>query len=154
MSDEILENNDNFDTQKYFDILSSEDTTPSKRVETFIELSNFFVDKDFSNSFKYASLASIVTNVPRADACCCLADRYLMSGEYDWAIIWYKHAMNNACKDECDSTYWTYLPLRNLAQIYYLKGQKEEALKLIETLLLMRENDKDLLELKKIFSGK
>ena len=99
-------------------------------------------------------MASIVTNVPRADACCCLADRYLMSGEYDWAIIWYKHAMNNACKDECDSTYWTYLPLRNLAQIYYLKGQKEEALKLIETLLLMRENDEDLLELKKIFSGK
>jgi Flp pilus assembly protein TadD len=44
--------------------------------------------------------------------------------------------------------------LRNLAQIYYLKGQKEEALKLIETLLLMRENDEDLLELKKIFSGK
>ena len=69
----------NEETNKYFEILESEEASIDQRIEAFINLSNFFVDKDFADSFKYASMATIVTDIPRADACCCLGDRYLMA---------------------------------------------------------------------------
>lgn len=151
MEDIVLNTEESNYTQNLYNILSKEETSEKERVDTFIELSNFFVDKDFSGSFKYASLATVTTNIPRADACCCLGDRYLMSGEFEWAAIWYNHAMHDSLQENCDSKYWTYLPLRNLAQISFSKGNKEEALNLIEALLIMRPKDDDLKSLKELF---
>ena len=134
----------NEEINKYFEILESEEASIDQRVEALINLSNFFVDKDFADSFKYASMATIVTDIPRADACCCLGDRYL----------WYRHALDDALRVGCDCKYWTYLPLIKFAQISFLKKDYDEALNLVEALLLMRKDDTEILELKDIILSK
>lgn len=139
---------------KYFEILESEEASIEQRVEALINLSNFFVDKDFADSFKYASMATIVTDVPRADACCCLGDRYLMANNIKWAKIWYRHACDDALRVGCDCKYWTYLPLIKFAQISFLNKDYDDALNLVEALLLMRKDDTEILELKDIILSK
>lgn len=144
----------NEETNKYFEILESEESSIDQRVEALINLSNFFVDKDFADSFKYASMATIVTDIPRADACCCLGDRYLMANNIKWAKIWYRHALDDALRVGCDCKYWTYLPLIKFAQIDFLKENYDSALNLVEALLLMRKDDTEILELKDIILSK
>lgn len=139
---------------KYFEILESEEASIDQRVEALIDLSNFFVDKDFADSFKYASMATIVTDIPRADACCCLGDRYLMANNIKWAKIWYRHACDDALRVGCDCKYWTYLPLIKFAQISFLNKDYDDALNLVEALLLMRKDDTEILELKDIILSK
>lgn len=151
MTDTLINEEKEESIKIFYQILSDKNSTDNQRVEAFINLSNHYVYSDFSESFKYATLATIVTNIPRADACCCIADKYLMLGEYKWAEIWYKHAMNNSLTKECDSKYWGYIPLRNIAQIKYSNGEKEHALNIIEALLITRPDDEELIELKKIF---
>lgn len=144
----------NEEINEYFKILELEDTSIDQRIEALINLSNFFVDKDFADSFKYASMATIVTDIPRADACCCLGDRYLMANNIKWAKIWYRHASDDALRVGCDCKYWTYLPLMKFAQISFLKKDYDEALNLVEALLLMRKDDTEILEFKDIILSK
>ncbi len=138
----------------YMVVLQDETTSVDIRIDVLIKLSHFFIGKDFSESFKYASLATIITDIPRADACCCLGDMYLIANKIKWAKIWYRHALDDSYREGCDCKYWTYLPLVKFAQIDFMEGQYDSALNLVEALLIMRKDDVDILELKEVILSK
>lgn len=138
----------------YIDTLQDETTSVDIRIDVLIKLSQFFIEKDFSESFKYASFATVITDKPRADACCCLGDMYLFANNIKWAKIWYRHALDDACRVGCDCKYWTYLPLVKFAQIDFIEERYDSALNLVEALLLMRKEDVEILQLKEVILSK
>ena len=106
--------------QYLLDIVSNSTATNSDKIVAFISLSNINNAKgDISEALKYASMATIVTASPRADACCCIGDVYMQLGNTEWAIKWFESAISNVSPD-CESGYYTWIPLMKIAQAHIL----------------------------------
>ena len=107
-------------------ILSEENTKDNDVVTLLIELSDLYDAKgNASEAFKYAAMSTIVTFSPRADACCCLGGRYMVAGNYTWALKWFNNALNNI--SDCDKKYYTWLPILHIAQVHLLNLNFDEA---------------------------
>lgn len=144
---------ENFNLETALKQLSNTEISDSERVSLFIEISNYYVDIDFGESMKYASFATVSTKIPRADACCCIGDRYLLIGEYEWARKWYNNAISNVSHD-IDAMYYGWLPSQKIAQTYLIEGNYTDALKFVETSLILNPKDEECINLKKFIINK
>lgn len=110
-------------------------------VEELINKAMYYKDEanDLNLALKYASLATIVTYSPRADACCLMGEIYLLKGNVEWAIRWYKSALNNITMDMDevipDKSYLTIIPLIKLAFISHGMGEDEKAIEYYDAVL-------------------
>lgn len=127
-----------------------------QKLNEFMALSLQYKDnKDYDNALKYAALASISTDYPRADVCCQMGDVYLERGNLKWAKIWFENAIGNFYIDEngekLDESFYTWIPMLKLSYIMYKLGNIESAVEFNNAVLLIQPENEDALSNAKIF---
>ena len=128
--------------------IQENDKTQDEMVTLFIELSyTFDKEEEYGEALKYASLATIVSDVPRADACCRIGDLYAINRQTKWAKMWYTNSIQNV-SNEIDSLFYTWLPLQKMCQMLMMEGNFKEALKYVESALIFNPDDEECCNMK------
>lgn len=82
-----------------------------------------YSDGDLNEAAKYAAIATICTESPRADICCLMGFLYHSIGNEKWAAKWLHNAIGNASA-HIDSGYYTWYPLVLLANVETNKAEE------------------------------
>lgn len=124
----------------------------------FMNLSLQYYEKmDYNNALKYAALASVSTDYPRADVCCQMGDIYLEKGNLDWAKFWFERAIGNIYVDhngdKLDDAFYTWVPLLKLSYILYKLGDVQGAFDYNESVLLIQPDNEDAISNREFLSN-
>jgi tetratricopeptide (TPR) repeat protein len=114
-------------------------------------------DKDLKNALKYAALASVSTDYPRADVCCHMGDLYLEMGNLVWARFWFEAAIGNIYVDisgeKLDESFYTWIPMLRLSYIMYTIGDIDKAIEYNNAVLLIQPENEDAISNAEVFKN-
>lgn len=121
-----------------------------EKLNEFMRLSFEYKNKkDYDNALKYASLATISTDYPRADTCCQMGEIYICRNNFEWAKFWFEKAIGNIQVDDngdkIDESFSTWLPMLRLSYVFYKIGDYEKANDMNNAVLLIAPNNEDAL---------
>lgn len=110
------------------------ETDVDNSIDILIELIKFYRDEqdNLDNAFKYAAIATISSNNPRADICCIMGGLYFSQGNIPWAIRWYKAAISNT-SSHINPAFSTWFPAAMLGSIYAANDDLETAVTYLNT---------------------
>lgn len=145
--DWYLQGKANNDIEAYKKAVVGDDLWYIDKLNALVAISRIELDaQHFGEALKYAVLASICTESPRADVCCLLGDIYFQKGNLKWAKLWFEQAVGNILlgseAEGLDMKYCTTYPLASLSTIEYAMGNVKNAMEYNDTVLeLDSENE-------------
>lgn len=117
------------------------ETDINKKLEILIDIIKLCRDeyRSLDEAFKYASLAAVMTESPRADICCILGELYNMRKNAAWSKKWFEHAINNVSAN-IDTAFYTWYPILMIGNIYANDGDIKNAEKYFNAVSIFNPN--------------
>lgn len=157
--DWYLQGKETNDIEAYKKAIIGDDLWYIDKLNALVAISRIELDaRHFGEALKYAVLASICTESPRADVCCLLGDIYFQKGNLSWAKLWFEQAVGNirlgSETEGLDMKYCAVYPLASLSTVEYAMGNVKNAMEYNDTVLELEPDDEIALSNKDFFSKK